>query len=75
MKRVVVHVARDSDLRTLVVELQKLGGIVERAIPSVGIFGALPDAAFDRVRSLDGVKYVREEGRYQLPPADEKVPQ
>lgn len=75
MKRVVVHLERDGDIEKLSAELRKLGGIVRRAIPKIGIFGELPENAFEAMKGMAGVKYVREEHGYQIPPADEKVPQ
>lgn len=57
-------------------ELQGEGLEVTEKMSTTGIIaGTVDELAIDRLRRVGGVAQVRPEGRFQLPPVDENIPQ
>lgn len=75
MQRSIVHLRREADSQALVQLIREAGGKVDRVIPGFAIMAFLPEQARALLCAQDEVLSVRQEHGFQLPPADEAVPQ
>jgi hypothetical protein len=73
---VMVDKSRQSDLDRVATTLENKGLRVEKKLPRFRtIVGKGDSSLLDELKSMDGVETVRQEGRFQLPPMSEKIPQ
>ena len=73
---VMVEEHRRADLDRLATAAESKGLHVEKKLPRFRtIVGTGDRSLLEALKSIDGVEAVRPEGRYQLPPMDEKIPQ
>lgn len=68
---------RDSRLiDDIVFELEALGLNVERVMKRAGVLGVRgPTSLLQQIAALPGVKHVRAEHEFQLPPLHDEIPQ
>ena len=73
---VMVDKSRQADLDRVATTLENKGLRVEKKLPRFRtIVGKGDSSLLDELKSMDGVETVRQEGRFQLPPMSEKIPQ
>jgi hypothetical protein len=74
---VLVKVQRDGeDIESVADRLAKRGLKVGSKLPLTGVIsGTIERSKMESLRKVPGVTHVREEGRFQVPPLDEDVPQ
>lgn len=71
-----VSVEAGQEIEEVAERLRGRGLHVERVRPITGIVvGSGPRSLIDKLRLIEGVRFVREEGGFQLPPFDPSVPQ
>lgn len=72
----VIHVDRNADFRLVASALRKAGLKVERELPSIGILGGSGRRTLlQAMQNVQGVKDIREEGSFTLPPMSDDLPQ
>jgi hypothetical protein len=68
--------ADKSRIDSVAAELEEQGLEISQKLATTGIIaGAVEESGLDRLRRVNGVAQVRQEGRFQLPPMDEDIPQ
>ena len=71
-----VQIERSRSAETVAAALRDCGLNVERVMSTVGVVGGHgPRALAPALREVSGVRTVREEGGFQLPPAGSGTPQ
>jgi hypothetical protein len=74
--RYLVEVSDSRRVEAVTADLKEIGVHVQRIMPRLGMIDAHgPAAAFQAIRKVPGVNGVREDGYFQLPPFDERIPQ
>ena len=64
------------DIDEVAEDLKSAGLTIRRTLRRARtVVGSAESEAVERLRSVEGVALVRPEGRVQLPPMDEKIPQ
>lgn len=73
---VMVEESKRENLDQVAKSLEEKGLRIEKKLPRFRtIVGTGDSSLLEHFKSTEGVEHVRQEGRYQLPPMDEKVPQ
>jgi hypothetical protein len=73
---VMVEESRRADLDQLAKTFEKKGLHVEQKLPRFRtIVGKGDSSLLEELKSVGGVEAVRPEGKFQLPPMSEKIPQ
>ena len=74
--KILVEEASRSDIDRIEAALREKGLQVRESIPEFRtILGSGDSELMPELKSVQGVEGVRQEGTFQLPPMDEKVPQ
>lgn len=74
--RFLVEISSGQPVEAVTASLKDLGVQVKRVMPRLGIIDAHgPAEKFKEIRGVPGVEMVREQGLFQLPPFDERIPQ
>ena len=76
--RFVAMIAQDRrhDLEKIAEDLGRAGLEIDQTLKKVGVVsGSADPEAVQRIKQVDGVAHVREEGGFTLPPFDEDTPQ
>ena len=74
--KIMVEEGRRGDIDQIEAALKEKGFEVRASIPEFRtIIGSGDSAILDQFQSIEGVQTVRPEGRYQLPPMDDGIPQ
>lgn len=74
--KIVIEEDRRADIDRIEADLKEKGFDVRASIPEFRtIIGSGDSAILDHFRGVEGVQTVRPEGRFQLPPMDEDIPQ
>lgn len=61
---------------TVAADLEKRGLEISQKLATTGIIaGKVESSKMEELRDVQGVAQVRQEGRFQLPPTDEDIPQ
>jgi hypothetical protein len=73
---VMVEENKRENLDQIAKTLEEKGMHVEKKLPRFRtIVGSGEGSLLEQLKSTDGVETVRQEGRFQLPPMSEKIPQ
>jgi hypothetical protein len=73
---VTVEESRRAELDRLAAAFESKGLHVQQKLPRFRtIVGTGDSSLLEELKSMDGVEAVRPEGKFQLPPMDEKIPQ
>lgn len=71
-----VQVSSDESTKDVAERLREAGHLVERELPISGLIGVkCASVDVDSIGRVRGVKFVKVERRYQLPPFDSSIPQ
>jgi hypothetical protein len=73
---IMVEEKRRAELDQLAKSLESQGLHVQQKLPRFrSIIGTADSSTMEKLKSIDGIETVRPQGKFQLPPMDEKIPQ